>query len=203
MLTQLDNYVRAAVPDPYTILGVKLRPFCIGHFFLMQRFNCAFSSENEETLGNVEDLLLAISICSRTYEEFIEFINDPAHFNKWCKQWGIEVTKALKKDKNFNFLHKMMLFKEYMKNGLIVPKFFEGDNQGDGKTSGAHWSQSVLLVLTGELGYTYSEAVNMPLSKALADYFKWAEKGGMVTLMNDDELEAVAEIEKGETKDGQ
>ena len=82
-----------------------------------------------------------------------------------------------------------------MKNGVVTPKFFNVD-EGDAKTSGAHWSQSVQSVLMSELGYGSSEVLNMPLSKALSDYYKWAEKSGMVALMTDDELADVEELEK-------
>lgn len=195
MSRQLDHYVKSAIPEPYTILGVRLRPFSLGSYFLMERFDVGFVDDNKERIGGIPDLLLAIAICSRTYEEFLEFINDEPSFNKWAKDWGKQVKKQSKKDKNFNLLYKFMLFENYMKEGIQVPKYFEGENANEGDPSGAHWTQSVLLILTSELGYSYSEALNMPLSKALADYYKWAENNGSVTLMNDEELEIVEGIE--------
>lgn len=196
MSRQLNNYVRASIPDPYRILGVRLRPFCLGAYFLMQRFDVAFASDDVDRIGGIPDLLLSLAICSRTYEEFLEFVEDEKGFKKWCNKWGKEIKKQMKRDKTFNMFHKFMSFEKYMKDGIVIPKYFEGDDSDEGTSSGAHWTQSVLLVLTSELGYTYSEALNMPLSKGLSDYFKWAENTGMVTLMNDDELEIVEEMEK-------
>jgi hypothetical protein len=46
-----------------------------------------------------------------------------------------------------------------------------------------------------ECGYSQTEALNAPMAKALADYFKYAERNGMVTLMTDDELEQVEKME--------
>lgn len=187
--TQLDNYVKASIPDPYTILGVTLRPFCIGHFHLMQRFECAFGKEGEDIQGGINDLLLAIAICSRTYEGFIEFVSDPKEFNSWCSKWGKEVKKAMNTDKNYNFVHKMLMFQQYMREGVIIPQFYQENNGSDGtKESGAHWTQIILLVLTSELNYTFSQAINMPLSKALFDYFKHLESSGMVTIMPDEDI---------------
>lgn len=200
-MTQLDNYVRAAIPDPYTILGVRLKPFCLGHYFLMQRFDCAFATDAKETEGGILDLLLGVAICSRSYEEFLDFIADDDAFNTWMKKWSAYITKEIKHNRKFNFLHKMIMFQEYMKNGVIIPQFFEEEEAQDAKTSGAHWTQSVLLVMTSELGYTHTEALNAPLSKVLADYFKFAEKSGMVSLMSDEEL-AMIESNKEEKSDG-
>lgn len=196
MSRQLDHYVKSAIPEPYTILGVRLRPFSLGSYFLMERFDVGFIDEDVDRVGGIPDLLLAIAICSRTYEEFLEFIDNEKEFNKWTKTWGKQVNKQAKTDKNFNLLYKFMDFEKYMKDGVRVPKYFEGDADGDGKSSGAHWTQCLLLTLTSELGYTQTEALNMPVSKALADYFKWAETKGMVSLMDDDELEMVEEMEK-------
>lgn len=195
MSRQLNNYVRAILPDPYRILGVKLRPYSLGSYFLMQRFDVAFVSEDSNKEGGVPDLLLAIAICSRTFEEFLEFINDEEEFYKWSRDWGKQVEKMMKKDKDFNMLYKFMDFEKYMKDGITIPKYFEGEQAEEGSVSGAHWTHSVLSVLTANLGYTHSEALNMSLSKALADYFKWCESQGMVHLMTDDELEIVEGME--------
>lgn len=195
MSRQLDSYVRASVPDVYRVLGLQLKPFCLGHLFLMHRFDCAFASE-EGTDAGISDFLLGLAICSRSYEEFIEFIRDEKAFEAWTSSWGKQVSKAIRRDKRFDVIEKMGLFQNYMKDSIRIPKYFEGDNSSETQVSGAHWTQSVLLVLTSELGFTQSEALNMPLSKALADYFKWAEKNGLVTLMSDDELEIVEELEK-------
>jgi len=183
-MSQLEQYVRAAIPEPYIILGVKLRPFSLGHYLLMARFDCAFAADSEKK-GGVADLLLGIAICCRTFEDFIEFINEEETFNNWFEQWGKEVKKVMA-EPSFNILYKIEDFKSYMRNGIDVPEYCPEERENS-KPSGAHWSQSVLLILTSELGYTYSEAVNIPMSKALYDYFKWAETNGMVSLMGDED----------------
>ncbi len=197
MSRQLRNYTWAIIPEPYEIMGVKLRPFSLGHYFLMSRFGCGFASDDENTMGGIPDLLLGITICSRTYEDFLEFINDEKAFTKWMKKWGKAVRKKLKKDKNYDMIYTFMAFKDYMKNGIVIPKYFEGEHADKGTPSGAHWTQSIFLVAVSELGYSHSEALNSPLSKVLSDYFKWAEANGSIHLMDDDELEIVEKIERG------
>ena len=49
--------------------------------------------------------------------------------------------------------------------------------------SHTHWSESVEVVLRGQLGWTKDEIEEEPLTKALADYFKHMENQGNVRLM--------------------
>lgn len=55
------------MPDPHTVCGVQLRPYCIGHWLHLQRCEVSFAVGGEHTEG---DLLLATLICSKTYEDF-------------------------------------------------------------------------------------------------------------------------------------
>ena len=183
----LDAYVKALIPNPYHILGVKLLPFSLGHYFLMKRFNCGFSNESVDKYGGFEDVLLAIAICSRKYEQFIEWINDESKFMSWSKEWGTEILKALKENK-LNCINELNRFKIYMKDSIMVPKFWNNDEEDD-KTSGAHWTQNVYTILISKMGYTSEQALNIPLSQALFDYYKYLENEGVITFMADWELE--------------
>jgi hypothetical protein len=69
----LERLVNKIVPkNREPILGLELRPFCLGHYFLMEKYKCAFISEVGGEVG-FSDLLIGLLICSRTYEEFLEF----------------------------------------------------------------------------------------------------------------------------------
>ncbi len=192
MTTQFDVYVKALIPEPYNILGVELKPFCLGHIFLMKRFDCKFSSDEASTLGGIDDLLLGITICSRSYEEFLDCMNKPGPFCNWLKNWGTAIRKHIKKNKHFNLIRQFVLFKDYMKSGVVIPKYWETQSTDDNTAqSGAHWTQTVMTTLTSELGYTQTEALNVSVSKALSDYYKHLENNGIVNLMSDDELALV------------
>jgi hypothetical protein len=84
------------------------------------------------------------------------------------------------------------LFRQYLKDATQVPLFWIEDENGP-KESGGHWVQGVLNVLTGELGYSQSEALNLPLAKAFADCLKASERKGGIRLMTEDEI---AEVKK-------
>ena len=52
------------------------------------------------------------------------------------------------------------------------------------------------VILRGELGWSEEEINERPLSKALSDYFKWAENKGQIRLMTDWEIEEVQRLER-------
>ena len=60
----------------------------------------------------------------------------------------------------------------------------------EGGGSVGHWSQGLEVVLRGELNWTGEEINEEPLSKAFADYFRWAENQGAVRLISPEEIES-------------
>ncbi len=182
----VNRYADAIIPTPYTILGVGLKPFSIGHYLLMARFNCAFATDTD-TVASIPDLLLGLCICSRSYEDFLAFIEDEKGMAAWLDKWGRVIRKQCKQGEEM--FEKFYLFKQYMAQGTVIPKYWNEEGADDGRQSGAHWSQNVLNVLVSECGYSQSEAFNAPLARAFADFFKFAERNGLLTLMSEEEIE--------------
>lgn len=71
------------MPDPHFVCGVQLRPFCIGHWQHLQRCEISFAVGGEHTLN---DLLLAVLICSKTYEDFAGSLQ-PADIMRELSAW--------------------------------------------------------------------------------------------------------------------
>jgi hypothetical protein len=186
----LARYIDACLPDSYTILGVRLKSLCLAHVFLMKKENCKYASDDEDATASIDDLLLAISICSRTYEEYLEFI-EGAHVHKWFSDWGKYVQNQIDTDPLFNMFEKFELFNKYRRAGMRVPPIWDVDSNGD--SSGVHWSQAVLQVLMSKLGYTESQAYNMPLAKALYECFQCLG----VEFMTDEQLTEAVEKQGG------
>lgn len=182
------SYIKAALPEPFTILGRKLRPFCIGHYKILARFDCAFVSETE-TQASREDLIFAVLVCSMRPPEFLAFIEQP-DFDEQLVAWGKAVGL-------FDLEEKVSLFQKYIKEHSAMPPFWEEES---GKPGGGHWTQSVFLTLTSELGYTAEQADEIPLTLALHDFIKHAERNGAVRLMTTEEI---AFIEAEKTKEVQ
>ena len=189
MNSNLNTYINAILPEPYRILGVTLRPFSIGHMYLLKKYDCALGDDDVNRMGDISDLILAIVICSRSFKDFNEFINNEKEFAIWMKKWSKVIRGIIKIDKSFNIFSSTVKFKQYMKEGIVIPRYWENNNNdGDEARSGVHWSQNLLFVLQKELGYSQEDALDLPLSKAFQDYYKFAEANGMLTLMSDDEI---------------
>src|SRR5438876_959627 len=85
-------YFQAAIPEPFTILGLRLKPLSLGRYRLLKRFGCAFVAE-EETGANIEDLIIGVLVCSMRCDEFIEWAHSK-HFAKDIKRWGKRVSRV-------------------------------------------------------------------------------------------------------------
>jgi len=173
-----QGYAVAALPDPYRILGLRLKPFCLGHYLLLQRFNCAFVASEPQPITR-EDVLLGVLICSMWNNEFLEFISGKGFWSevrKWGKRVGI-----------FDLTAKAGLFQRYLDESLHEPEYIE-INSGEGT---GEWSQNVKMTLMTRLHYDEQSALNMPLSKALAEYYKLAESEGLIRLLTPEDAEEI------------
>jgi hypothetical protein len=241
------SFAHAAIPERFTLMGLTLKPFCLGHVLLMRRYGCAYA-DTQETLTSpealIKDFLWALVICSMSYEDFVTALQDDKltvsvkrlgrpvekviSFRAWWLKWVKFVTKSAKAErrrKEFNKLlfavddlltvkgwhrlaqfvrnhlpevkevfcipEKLAAFNNYIKEGWQVPKFStesQGSNSGD-------WAHAVFLSLTGELGYTESQALNMPLSKAFLNHCRVLERKGSITLLTDEELDEIERLD--------
>lgn len=197
-----DNFFAAAHPEPWQILGVKLKPFSLGHYIKLARLGCAFVSEKEER-ATLSDLLLGVVVCSMPTatdpdkDPFWVWLNrtkggwrytlyklgkqmmrqqysTPAEYDAFV--WG-------KKLGAIDFSSKVQMFSDYMDKCSAMPAYVEEKRDQPPKASGAHWCQSVLSSLVSKCGYTMEEALNVPVSRALSDFIKQAESDGAVRIL--------------------
>jgi len=194
-------YFKAAIPEPYRILGLKLKPFSLGHYFILRRFECSFV-DDEKATATLEDLIFAVSVCSMSYKDFLEFIERkyypwwsvllswvwPWHRPKPRFVWPREARKWGKQAGLFDFKSKVALFMQYLNEATEQPQYWVEE---EGKPSGAHWAQALYDSLIGQVGYTQEQALNNPLAQCLSDFYRHAESVGSVRLMTDQEVEVI------------
>jgi hypothetical protein len=168
-------YAVAAIPEPFQILGLKLRPFTLDHYDILRRFDCAFVQE-EAGEASRGDLLLGVLICSMEPEEFLESIESKT-FERRVIAWG-------KKAGLFDFKEKAELFQKYLKSGWKEPLHI---NLKGGNATG-DWSQNVRITLMARMNYTLEDFASIPMSKALADYYKLAESDGVIQLLSEKDM---------------
>lgn len=181
------DYFAATMPEPWQILGLRLRAFSLGHYKLLKRFDCAFVADVDQP-ATLADLTLGVLCCSMTPKEFLTFMESPT-FADDCKEWGNKVGV-------FSIEEKAKLFTAYIDAHSIVPKYWE---EKEGSASGAHWAQCLEVTLRGKLGWTTDDIDSQPLSKAFADYFKHAENEGMIKLMTAEEIALIEGGQNGVT----
>lgn len=196
-----NDYAAAAYPDTWQVLGIQLRPFSLGHYLKLRRLGCAFVEEDSAIAG-LGDLLLGVLVCGMTshpdpdQDEFWQWWRQP--INRW-QRWFPKLLGTLTPAEKFllrwgrrcrgvDLEARAKQFNEYIRNNIVEPDYWR--ERESGRASGAHWSHAVIATLVSKCGYTQLEAYNVPLAKALADFFKWLEGEGAITLMTDEESEA-------------
>jgi hypothetical protein len=197
-----NNFFAAAYPEPWQVLGVKLRPFSLGHYLKLSRLGCAFVSDKEEH-ATLSDLLLGVVVCSmpttvdQEQDPFWQWLGRRSGGWRWqcyrAWQWLRRKPVASpaeydafvwgRKVGEIDLSEKVRLFADYMDKCSAAPAYVEEHQSGPPKASGAHWTQAVLASLVSKCGYTMQEALNVPVSRALADFLKQAETDGAVRLI--------------------
>lgn len=190
---------KAAVPEPYQILGLRLLPLSLGRYRLMSYFEVGFVEEGDAKFS-MEDFILGLLICSMRVDEFLSWFGSKK-FHSDVRKWSRKVCplsirsklpfgigKRFRLKHSFLIHEKVGLFKRYLDQGSKMPEFWD-ESSGEG-SSGGHWSHSVEVVLRSEVGWTEEEINERPLTKALADWLKHLENHGQVRLMTPGEIEA-------------
>jgi hypothetical protein len=83
----IKSYYQAAVPDTYTVFGIRLKPFSLGHTLLMKKHDLPWVSENKEA-PSAWGLIFGVFICSQSWAEFNDWMKEPNEWEK-CNDKGL------------------------------------------------------------------------------------------------------------------
>lgn len=198
------SYAQTVLPRPYVILGIKLKPFCIGHYLNMANHGCSIALGGKDDFLTMKDLLLALFICHHSYEDFLDImdgyrifypfgyrirIRSNNYFTRFARKWGKAVHRHMQRNKEFNLLEHYGLFKKYMNEGCEMPPHWNED-EDEGRKGGGSWIQAVTMTMKGKCGYSETEALNFPQARTLADFTKHLESKGLVTMWTEQEIAA-------------
>lgn len=181
------SYATAALPEPHTILGQRLKPFCMGHWLILCRFNSPLCRDENPGLETPDDLVFAVFVCCHEPDEFMVEIESPELPQK-LEMWGKEIGL-------FDFQEKGRAFMRYFNDATRQPKFWQSGSS-DAQPTGTHWSQAVTLTLTGQCGYTEAQVKNAPFGKVISDFMRYCETQGSVRIMTEQEIEMIEAAEK-------
>jgi hypothetical protein len=145
----------AIVPTPWTILGLKLKPFALGHLVLLHRLESPFITGAPPTYA---DLSMAVLMCSQTFEEAIESLSDP-ELDKVMADWATK----LNENGPINLDEKCAAFESYMNEGKPTEGdlYYSYDPQRT-RASSLAVVHAVRVRVQGHSGFSDSEIFNRP-----------------------------------------
>jgi hypothetical protein len=183
---------RAIIPEPRILLGIHLKPFCLGHLMLLHRMESVFVAE-EPAAPTMEDLVAAVFVCAMTWEENLRVLRSgkmerwrfgpfvrrepvAAFMLRWQRTIGL-----------FDLTQKIIEFADYMREGCETPLF--GGASGEGKASKCPLPQRAKVKLLRELNLTLSEVMNRPWGECVWDYLTLSDMDGAIELETEASLD--------------
>lgn len=162
-------------------MGVRLRPFSLGHFIVLQRVRSPFVSD-EDLKVTVADLIFAVWACSRSWEKALSSFDERFDARlKWLRLRSFFMTPQ-------EIAERMLMFRRYVNDAFSVDKPLMSDS----KTRHCTTPMTMMLVqtLTREYGLSRSEALDTPVGQAIMEHYAIMESAGAVTFVSDEILRA-------------
>ena len=189
------NYSEALLPNTYTICGVVLKPFCLGHLIILEHFQNPLVAPSEMDVSFSEGiywLFQAILICSLSYEDNLLILDDDAEYQKLANKFCDNLLKVMEKDPEWNFLKSLNMFKAYLKYFMNMPLYTEENTKAE-TPSGIDWKNCIFLIFK-KLGYDETQILNMNMKKLFFEWCSYAESEGALKVWNRHDVEAYKKL---------
>jgi hypothetical protein len=166
MKRTVQSWARCQIFRPREVLGIPLRPFSLGHFLILAHSESPFIFGGPIGDG---DFIFAVNICSRTYEQCLEWI--------YWRDFESEATDDfVKKDVTHDqYEQALEFFRDYLTEALHPPPYV-ATNDGDPTRAGAPWVQTMKVSLMKNLHMTESQILDQWLLKSQYDWFSILEQ---------------------------
>lgn len=197
-----SDYIAAAVPDIVTVLGQKLKPFCLSHHNRLSRLSCAFVTGG---IPSIPDLLLGVTVCAQTHEECEAFFDGP--WESAIEKWGKTISGDTRLRRLFrrplnpiDWAEKVALFAQYITDGSRQPVVYF---PAGGSESTSPWQEALIQRLWKiNPMLTESQILNMPLALAWQRVFSASAAAGDLTFQTQDDLDLLAMNEETRRANG-
>jgi hypothetical protein len=186
-----DKFYEAAIPEPWTILGLRLHPFSIGHYFILSRLGSAFFDTKVKI--DIGQITMAVAVCSQTYAENLKMLDDETLFSgilkwnerltgtdRWLVRWG------LKKENKINWDEKLEMLLAYLGEIHNEPTYSE--TEGGNTPISLSTAQIVALTLMKHLHIPEEKLMDRPWSRCMWDFIALKAMEGQVTIYDHDAL---------------
>mgnify|MGYP001605524580 CR=1 FL=1 len=182
------DYYADAIPEPTTILGVRLRPLSLGHVLLLHRVRSSFVTPDEPL--TIHDLALSVLICSLSHRDGLS-IFDHKHLDRLFARWHWKLTRprwiVVGKRRTVDYVAKSAEFAEYIKRHSDIPRY--SYNPADFRDSGGPGVQIVKCTLMRDLHIPEAELMDRPWKLCLWDFVTLKVLAGHIRFVDDVALE--------------
>jgi hypothetical protein len=188
----------ALMPPNFVICGVKLRPFCLGHYLILRHLKNPVISEDIKDVNGIEGIywiLHAIVVCALTYEQNLELLQDDNKLKETFEGFCENFIKLIDTETGWNIHQKLTLFKQYLAYHFSIP-MYEEEIKDEAKPTGIDWTQGIYTILKQDLGYTESEILNMAMRKLFYEWCSIGERNGCLKVFSKTSLTQYA-VAKG------
>lgn len=183
------SYTERIIQPTPIILGLKLLPFSLGMAILLKAADSKFLSGGLDKLTTKEiivELVFGILVCSTTYDDFNEEINN-GQFDKYVKKYVQELVGEINSSKEFNIFDKISQFANYLKAGTVAPLYeIKESDKNSVSSNPIEPEEAIISTLMTDCGYTRNECLQLPLTETLSAYLLHAFKQGAIDLVGKD-----------------
>lgn len=194
----MDDFYKVAVPEPTTLLGLRLRPFSLGHLILLHRVESVFVDGGAPTY---EDLAISVLICSQDWKGGCEIFNEP-DLVRFMLRWHDKLTGrdkwlvklGLRRPTVVDLESKCKEFADYLSQGMRLPCY--SYDPSDSRQVELPMVQMVKCRLMKEMGFSEAELMDRSWALCLWDYVTLQALNGEVKVYKRDDIQnaqAVAE----------
>lgn len=180
------EYFKATVPEPWTILGLDLKPFSAGHLAILHRIESPLVGASDAA-PEWMDLALALAICSKRFQEGIELLNDP-NLSEEIGQWLASVSSERGELQLDAELEK---FLDYLQAGCVCPEYIY--KEGGSDIGDVPPVQFVRAFLMSNTSITSDEFWNQPWALSMWDFLTIQAQKGHLRLCSG---ETIADAQK-------
>lgn len=174
-----ENYLLSEIPVPWTIMGRELKPFSIGHWIALQRWDCWPPKDEEQ-------FILGIILCSKSWADGLSWVS--SRFRSMLDllfiRWRIKKIGVIKRQRIWR------TFNLYLEEHFFEPGFIPSGE------SGATTLPTPLHIkarLMSEFGVSEEAVMDYPLRRAIMLIRASQEAKGQITVIDQHEMKAAAE----------
>ena len=121
-----SEFYSAVIPEPTTILGIRLRPLSLGHLVILHRLRSSFVTPDEPF--TLHDLALSVLVCSMSYKDGLKLFEKRSMESvfrlwHWKLNGGLLAWLGLRKPAVIDYEHKATAFVEYLRRHCQSPYY--------------------------------------------------------------------------------